>query len=53
MLIKMGKLVAAAGWEETGRGTQSDLASAASLVSGIQEVVSNKSGDHSHNINVN
>ena len=34
-------------------GTQSDLASAASLVSGIQEVVSNKSGDHSHNINVN
>ena len=38
---------------ETGRGTQSDLASAASLVSGIQEVVSNKSGDHSHNINVN
>lgn len=53
VLIKMGKLVAAAGWEETGRGTQSDLASAASLVSGIQEVVSNKSGDHSHNINVN
>ena len=41
------------GGRETGRGTQSDLASAASLVSGIQEVVSNKSGDHSHNINVN
>ena len=47
----MGKLVAA-GWG-TGRGTQPDLASAASLVSAIQEVVSNKSGDHSHNINVN
>ena len=34
-----------------GRGTQSDLAlSGATLVSGIQEVVSNKSGDHSHNL---
>ena len=43
VVIKMGKLVA-------DQPSQTWLQSGASLGSGIQEVVSNKSGDHSHNI---
>ena len=43
VVIKMGKLVA-------DQSSQTWLQSGASLGAGIQEVVSNKSGDHSHNI---